>query len=206
MNTAPTTDHAGHGADGRPAGLTHARVRRRLVLLAPAAYVCGGLGGGLLMQRSALAQAVGAAKHLANLDAAAAWAEALATQATAKTTAGWPLGQVLEHLAQSIDFSRNGFPLPKSPWFQATAGRAAFAWFQWRGRMSHGLSEPIPGAPALRAATVAEGAAALRQAIAAFQTHTGPLKPHFAYGDLPKADYAQAHLMHIVNHRDHILG
>jgi hypothetical protein len=33
-----------------------------------------------------------------------------------------------------------------------------------------------------------------------FAQHTGPLMPHFAYGALDKADYEQAHAMHLANH------
>ena len=45
--------------------------------------------------------------------------------------------------------SLDGFPQPKSAAFQRTVGAAAFTVFQWRGKMTHGLDEPIPGAPAL---------------------------------------------------------
>ena len=87
--------------------------------------------------------------------------------------------------------------------FQNTAGNAAFAFFKWRGRMSHGLAEPIPGAPALTAAGDWRPAAQrLRNAIQRFSAYNGELKPHFAYGPLTKAEFAQAHQMHIVNHRD----
>ena len=33
-----------------------------------------------------------------------------------------------------------------------------------------------------------------------FAAHTGPLQPHFAYGALDKAQYEQAHAMHLANH------
>jgi len=112
---------------------------------------------------------------------------------------------VLQHLAQSIEMSIDGYPEPKSALFQNTAGSAAFAYFKWKGRMSHGLAEPIPGAPPLAlSAEVPAGAARLRGAIARFQRHGGALKPHFAYGALTKADYAIAHTLHIANHQDEI--
>ena len=59
------------------------------------------------------------------------------------------MGAVFEHLAQSIDMSLDGFPEPKSALFQNTVGAAAFAVFKWRGKLNHGLTDPIPGAPAL---------------------------------------------------------
>ncbi len=72
--------------------------------------------------------------------------------------------------------------------------------------MSHGLGEPIPGAPELAAGTDWRHAALrLRQSIRRFSAYNGPLKPHFAYGALDKADFALAHRMHIANHQDEIL-
>jgi hypothetical protein len=67
--------------------------------------------------------------------------------------------------------------------------------------MNHDLAEPIPGAP-----DIAQGQplpAAVDHAITAlqaFEQYTGVLAPHFAYGDLDKANYTRAHLMHFANH------
>ncbi len=97
----------------------------------------------------------------------------------------------------------DGFPEPKSALFQATAGSAAFSFFKWRGRMTHSLTEPIPGAPPLTTATDWHPAAQrLRQAISRFTAYQGALKPHFAYGALDKADFALAHAFHFANHQD----
>lgn len=124
----------------------------------------------------------------------------------AQTTGAWGLPAVLEHLAQSIEMSMDGFPAPKSALFQAVAGRAAFAVFQWRGQMTHSLSEPIPGAPPLTTATDWKPASLrLRSAITRFNAHSGALQPHFAYGALSKADFAQAHAFHMANHQDEIV-
>ena len=113
----------------------------------------------------------------------------------------WDLPHVLHHVAQSVEFSMTAFPQPKPAWFQATLGSYAFVLFNARGQMTHGLDEPIPGAP-----DIAQGqplAPAVDRAIAALQAfdrHTGTLAPHFAYGSLAKAAYARAHLMHLANH------
>ena len=109
--------------------------------------------------------------------------------------------QTLEHCAQSIEFSMSGFPEPKSALFQKTVGAAAFGVFSWRGKMSHNLAEPIPGAPVLASDTPAAAAVErLQKAITAFAQWSGELKPHFAYGALTKPQYEQAHAMHLAQH------
>ena len=134
------------------------------------------------------------------------WLDRLQAAQRVQSSNGWTLNAVLEHLAQSIEMSMRGYPEAKSPLFQATAGTAAFAFFKIRGRMTHGLSEPIPGAPALQQLpTWQTGAVRLRAAIVRFQHHTGALQPHFAYGALNFADYSLAHAMHIANHQDEIV-
>lgn len=114
----------------------------------------------------------------------------------------WSLPQLLQHLAQSIEYSVQGFPAPKSALFQHTLGKAAFALFDARGRMSHDLTEPIPGAPALDAQQTSLKLAVQRllDAMEVFSAHKGPLQPHFAYGALSHADYQRAHLMHLAHH------
>jgi len=141
-----------------------------------------------------------------SLEDSLAWLDRLEKAGSVKATGAWPMAAVLDHLAQSIEMSIDGFPQSKGAVFQATAGNAAFAFFKWRGRMSHGLAEPIPGAPALAAgADWKPGAARLRQAITRFNGYNGPLKPHFAYGSLGKADFALAHAFHIANHQDEVV-
>ena len=116
-------------------------------------------------------------------------------------TGAWDLPHVLHHAAQSVEYSLHGFPALKPAWFRATLGSYAFSLFSAGGQMTHNLAEPIPGAP-----EIAQGqplAPAVDHAIAAlqaFEQHTGPLAPHFAYGTLDKATYARAHLMHLANH------
>lgn len=144
--------------------------------------------------------------NVQSLTQALAWLDRLEGAVSPRTTGAWPLSSVLDHLAQSIEMSLEGFPQPKSELFQKTAGSAAFAVFKWRGRMSHGLAAPIPGAPGLTAgADWRPAALRLRRAIERFDAHGGPLMPHFAYGALPKADYALAHTLHIANHQDEIV-
>ena len=139
------------------------------------------------------------------LDDSLRWLDRVDRAASVKTTGAWPLGAVLEHLAQSIEMSMDGFPVPHSPLFQTTAGSAALSWFRWRGRMSHGLAEPIPGVPSLTASADWKPASSrLREAMRRFNAYNGALKPHFPYGQLTKNGFAMAHHMHIVNHQDEI--
>ncbi|MDM4766368.1 DUF1569 domain-containing protein [Pelomonas sp. SE-A7] len=118
-----------------------------------------------------------------------------------KPSGAWGLAQTLQHLAQSIEYSMTGFPEPKSRVFQVTLGNAAFAVFDARGKMSHSLDEPIPGAPALDAGLSVKGSVQrLLDAMEAFAAFKGELKPHFAYGPLSREQYQRAHLMHLANH------
>ena len=140
------------------------------------------------------------------LDEAVRWLDRLEKTPSPKAIGAWPLSAVLDHLAQSIEMSMDGFPQARSALFQGTVGRGAFRYFEWRGRMSHGLAEPIPGAPALAAGAEWRPAALrLREAISRFHGWHGPMKPHFAYGALSKPEFAVAHSMHIANHRDEIV-
>lgn len=121
--------------------------------------------------------------------------------ANSRSTGAWTLSQILNHAAQSVEYSLTGFPQPKSALFQATLGKTALAVFQARGRMSHSLQDPIPGAPALAATDPLPAAVArLAKVLRDFDAHNGPLQPHFAYGALDKAQYTRAHLMHLANH------
>lgn len=144
------------------------------------------------------------------VDRFATWAEARnAVVALAqpgsrwRSTGTWSLSQTLQHLAQSIEGSLVGYPQMKPAWFTRTLGPAAHALFDARGRMTHPLDEPIPGAPPLDAALPTEAAALrLLKAMDAFEAHGGVLAPHFAYGALDKPSYARAHQMHLASHWD----
>lgn len=117
-----------------------------------------------------------------------------------RTTTGWKLPAVLEHAAQSVEYSLSGFPEMKSDWFRATVGTAAFAVFDAKGSMHHSLTEPIPGAPALGEPPLVQAAGRLKKALREFEVHRGSLAAHFAYGSLDHARYTRAHLMHLANH------
>jgi hypothetical protein len=109
---------------------------------------------------------------------------------------------VLAHCGQSIQYSITGYPEMKSAAFRSTIGSVVFSVFSYRGKMSHGLEEPIPGAEKLDLQiSFADGKKRLLEAIAIFESKKSEdLKPHFAYGTLDKQEYDGAHTLHIKNH------
>lgn len=158
--------------------------RRRLLLAVPAA--------GLLTACEASAVAT-----FPTLQSAA---DAVERALTAHRSRGaWSLAQVLDHAAQSVEYSMRGYPQLQGAAFRSTLGAAAFAVFDSRGAMRHALDEPIPGAPPLGTDLPSAGRRLL-QALRDFERFDGPLQPHFAYGALDKAPYTRAHLMHLADH------
>jgi hypothetical protein len=161
-------------------------VQRRRLFVAAASLPLAGCSLGELRTFGSVAAALAAIESLAQGH---------------RSSGAWSLAQMLQHVAQSIDYSIDGYPELKSALFRGAIGRAAFAAFQARGKMSHALAEPIPGAPPLDArlplpTAIGAAGAALRR----FDAHSGALAPHFAYGTLDKAEYTRAHLMHLANH------
>ena len=117
------------------------------------------------------------------------------------SSGAWTPAQVFAHLAQSIEFSLDGYPEAKPAWFQHSAGTLAYSAFAAAGAMRHNLAEPIPGAPSLLGEMDTE--ASLERLISAwqqFEQHTGALAPHFAYGALDHRQYRLAHWLHLRNH------
>lgn len=114
---------------------------------------------------------------------------------------GWSPAEVFNHCAQSIEYSISGYPELKPGWFRSSVGPLAFSVFAARGAMRHPLNEAIPGAaPLNEPASQALALARLQQAFSAFSAYRGDLQPHFAYGALSHADYAEAHVLHLYNH------
>lgn len=113
----------------------------------------------------------------------------------------WNIAQIFTHCAQSVEFSMLGFPEHKSRVFKATVGAVAFSAFNAKGKMTHNLSEAIPGADALNIqADVHVAKHRFEQAMIKFKKFDGEVKEHFAYGKLNKLDYERAHAMHFNNH------
>jgi hypothetical protein len=98
-----------------------------------------------------------------------------------------------------------GYPEHKSEVFKNTLGAVAFSAFATKGAMVHSLDEAIPGAPMIdpeqNSALALER---LKKSLMDFEKFDGALQPHFAYGELTKAEYEAAHVMHIYNHFDEL--
>jgi hypothetical protein len=140
-----------------------------------------------------------------NLKEAHSQYQYLAKSKESKSIGSWNISQIMQHCAQSIEFSMEGFPLNKSKVFQNTLGSTAFFVFSIRGRMNHSLSEPIPGAGVLiDSISIQDSWTKLDKALENFYKFQGDLFPHFAYGNLSKSDYEKAHTFHLANHWEEI--
>lgn len=112
----------------------------------------------------------------------------------------WSLYKVLNHAAQSMEYSMTGYPLLDPPARQKIA-RLVFNYFRKQGFMSHDLGAPVPGAPDIPSdGPLEEGYLRLRNAISDFRNFTGALFPHFSYGQLTREEWEIAHSMHCADH------
>jgi hypothetical protein len=95
----------------------------------------------------------------------------------------------------------SSFPEHKSQLFKNTVGKLAFSLFSSKGKMTHNLSEAIPGSPPINSMLDAKEALNhLKNVLIEFDHYKGELSPHFAYGELTKSEYEIAHVMHLYNH------
>lgn len=139
--------------------------------------------------------------RFANLEEAVNELKNIETASKITPNGEWSWYQILNHCAQSIEYSLIGYPENKAALFRMTAGKIASSLFASRGYMSHDLNAPIPKAPEIpKVGNEKEAMLRLYQAIEDFKKFSGELKMHFAYGELSKKDYDQAHAMHIANH------
>ncbi|MBS2030231.1 MAG: DUF1569 domain-containing protein [Deltaproteobacteria bacterium] len=114
---------------------------------------------------------------------------------------GWSASEILQHCAQSVEMSIQGFPTMRSIIVRGLFGPMVKRKFLKAGAMKHDLTAPIPGAPPLdREVPLAEALKRLRASFDAFQGYRGELSPHFAYGAVSHDEYAQLHAMHVLEH------
>lgn len=113
----------------------------------------------------------------------------------------WTYAQILEHCAQSIEYSTTAYPKLRSTLFRATIGKIVKRKFLRQGFMTHDLAAPVPGAPDFDPKLgVSEARERLLAAMRALENAKGPLAPHLAFGDCTRAEYEKIHAMHIANH------
>lgn len=112
----------------------------------------------------------------------------------------WTLYKVLNHTAQSMEYSMTGYPQMDPPSRQALA-KLVFNFFRKQGYMNHDLGAPVPGAPEIPDdGPLEDGFQRLRNAISDFQNFTGALHPHFSYGELTREEWELAHSFHCADH------
>lgn len=116
-------------------------------------------------------------------------------------TGEWQLNKIFVHCAQSVEYSMSAFPEHKSAFFKNTAGKLAFSLFSAKGKMTHRLSEAIPGSPTIdENISTTDALNYLKASLIDFLNYNQALSPHFAYGKLTKNEYEIAHVMHLYNH------
>jgi hypothetical protein len=117
----------------------------------------------------------------------------------------WEPAQIFTHCAQSVEYSMSKFPEHKSNIFKSTIGKLAFSAFSSKGKMTHGLNEPIPGAPKLiQKSDTIIALNRLKKSLIDFDRYQDKFAPHFAYGELTKNEYEIAHVIHLYNHLQEI--
>ncbi len=119
----------------------------------------------------------------------------------------WDLAKIVIHCAQSVEYSYQGYPQHKSDIFKQTIGRLAFSMFEAKRKMTHDLTQAIPGAPEIAAnQDLDQALKRLRLSLLEFDHFKGSLAPHFAYGKLTKQQYAVAHVMHFNDHCSEVIN
>jgi len=116
-----------------------------------------------------------------------------------RTVGNWSLGQICNHLAGSLIYSVEGFPV-KVPWLiRKTIGPLAKRDLFGKGRMREGIKLPekfVPR-PGLDARAEAE---ALRGALNVYSAHAGPLADHPMFGPLGHDEWTRLHCIHCAHH------
>ena len=117
----------------------------------------------------------------------------------------WNLAQVCGHLAQWMRFPMDGFPRPPLPirailWvMRNTVGKRMLRNILTKRAMPAGrptLRETVPATSGEEKAAVEE----LRQTIARFRAHTGPIHTSPGFGDMDRETCTQLQLIHCGHH------
>jgi hypothetical protein len=121
------------------------------------------------------------------------------------TTVGhWSLGQICNHLAESLVYSVEGFGV-QAPWLiRKTLGQIFKRQLFNTGQMREGIQLPekfLPR-PGLDARAEAE---ALRGALQMYSSHSGPLADHPMFGPLGRDEWTRLHCIHMAHHLSFVL-
>lgn len=110
----------------------------------------------------------------------------------------WSLAQVCRHLADTIHGSMDGFDMTlhagKPLW-----ERRVLLWVTF----ALGIPEGVVVDPKLtppEGLRLDDGIAALDNALARYQRHTGPLRPHPLFGHLSRREWDRLHRVHAAHH------
>lgn len=177
--------------------LAPARMTRKSFLKLSATTLAVGAFGGLA---TGCTKPRGRNLKLANLEEVLAELDLIEANPPIEMQQEWTLYKVLNHVAQSAEYSMTGYPQLDPP-FEQSVKRVAFNYFKSQGYMIHDLGMPVPGAPDIPdSGDLPLAFERVRNAISDFQNFTGALHPHFSYGDLNYDDWEIAHSMHMGDH------
>jgi hypothetical protein len=114
--------------------------------------------------------------------------------------AAWTLAQHLDHCAESIAASVDGYPALKPALVRGTIGKLVKRRFLARGAMRHDTAAPLPGGVAPPPRALDDARDSLRAAIERFRRHRGPFALHPVYGRCTADEYEALHAMHVADH------
>jgi hypothetical protein len=115
-----------------------------------------------------------------------------------RTIARWTLGQICKHLADSINGSIDGFDLSRH-----RLKRFFFAKRLLRYTFRYGIPRNYLVDPGLTPPDEVDASAAingLARAIARYQAHRGPLRPHPLFGTMSRDVWDRVHCVHCAHH------
>jgi hypothetical protein len=116
-----------------------------------------------------------------------------------RTGGNWSLGQICNHLSDSLIYSVDGFGV-KAPWLiRKTLGPIFKRQLFKTGTMREGIKLPenfLPK-PGLDARAEAE---ALRAALQKYSAHAGPVADHPMFDRLSRDEWTRLHCIHCAHH------
>ncbi|RME38179.1 MAG: DUF1569 domain-containing protein [Planctomycetota bacterium] len=115
-----------------------------------------------------------------------------------RTLRRWTLGQIGRHLANGFHGSIDGFDLSRHRIKRTLFRRLLIAYtLRW------GIPERYtvdPGIEPQEPVETETGVRELREALDRYRRHTGPLKPHPLFGEMPRPLWDRIHCIHCAHH------